>query len=101
MISDKLAISAASASAIALRLKLRNVNNCIINDLIHIGIPIPMDTDVFLIQLKELMKAAYENDEAIRDAVAAMVPTYHPAVAGSAAKGATYDALLREAEMVR
>ena len=71
------------------------------NDLIHIGTPIPMDTDVFLIQLKELMKAAYENDEAIRDAVAAMVPTYHPAVAGSAAKGATYDALLREAEMVR
>ncbi len=70
------------------------------NELIHIGSPIPMDTDQFLIQLKALMKAAYENDEAIRDAVAAMVPTYHPEVAGSAVKDAAYEALIRQAETV-
>lgn len=71
------------------------------NDLIHIGTPIPMDTDRFLIQLKALMNAAYENDEAIRDAVAAIVPTYHPAVAGSAAKDEAYKTLIRQAEAVR
>ena len=68
------------------------------NDLIHIGSPIPMDTDAFLVQLKTLMDAAYQNDEAIRDAVAAMVPTYHPAATG--AKDATYTALRKEAEAV-
>lgn len=48
------------------------------NELIHIGCPIPFDEDRFLCQMKELMDAAYENDDAIRDAVAAMVPTYRP-----------------------
>ena len=71
------------------------------NDLIHIGSPIPMDTDVFLEQLKALMEAAYQNDEAIRDAVAAMVPTYHPAAGATGAKDAAYAALRREAETVR
>jgi hypothetical protein len=46
--------------------------------LIHIGCPIPFDEERFLHQLKALMDAAYENDDAIRDAVAAMVPTYRP-----------------------
>ena len=46
------------------------------NELIHIGNPIPFDTELFLEQLKELMDAAYENDESIREAVARMVPTY-------------------------
>ncbi len=69
------------------------------NELIHIGNPISMDTAVFLEQLKALMNAAYENDEAIRDAVAAMVPTYHPASVG--AKDETYNALRREAEAIR
>ena len=69
------------------------------NDLIHIGSPIPMDTDAFLEQLKALMDAAYQNDDAIRDAVAAIVPTYHPAATG--AKDATYTALRKEAEAVR
>ena len=68
------------------------------NDLIHIGNPIPLDTDKFLIQLKALMNAAYENDEAIRDAVAAMVPTYHPSATGK--KDAAYESLIREAEAV-
>ena len=49
------------------------------NKLIHIGCPIPFDEERFLNQLKKLMDAAYENDDAIRDAVAAMVPTYKPA----------------------
>ena len=48
------------------------------NKLIHIGCPIPFDEERFLNQLKALMDAAYENDDAIRDAVAAMVPTYKP-----------------------
>ena len=69
------------------------------NDLIHIGSPIPMDTEAFLEQLKALMAAAYQNDEAIRDAVAAIVPTYHPAATGE--KDAAYSALRKEAEAVR
>lgn len=49
------------------------------NKLIHIGCPIPFDTDVFLEQLKVLMKKAYANDEGIRDVVQEIVSTYHPA----------------------
>ncbi len=46
--------------------------------LIHIGMPIPFDTDEFLSKLRGLMEAAYDNKENIRDRVAAMVSTYHP-----------------------
>ena len=49
------------------------------NDLIHIGCPIPFDTEQFLAQLKELMDAAYLNRKDIRRLVADIVPTYHPA----------------------
>ena len=66
------------------------------NDLIHIGNPIPFDTDTFLRQLEELMHAAYDNDESVRDKVAAMVSTYRPAPRGSEEKGATYEALRAE-----
>ena len=48
------------------------------NDLIHIGCPIPFDTDEFLQQLEALMKAAYSNKKDIRERVAAMVSTYRP-----------------------
>ena len=48
------------------------------NDLIHIGCPIPFDTDVFLTQLDGLMTAAYSNKKDIRSRVAAIVSTYHP-----------------------
>jgi FlaA1/EpsC-like NDP-sugar epimerase len=49
------------------------------NDLIHIGCPIPFDTDTFLDQLGALMEVAYANDEAaIRDKVQEIVTTYHP-----------------------
>ena len=46
------------------------------NKLIHIGNPIRFDTDLFQKQLKELMVAAYENDNAITEKVKEMVPTY-------------------------
>ena len=66
------------------------------NDLIHIGNPIPFDTDNFLIQLRQLMEAAYQNDKAIGDAVAAMVPSYHPAPNGADSKDATYEKLRKQ-----
>ena len=49
------------------------------NDLIHIGCPIPFDTDEFLEELGNLMEAAYKNRDDIRDKVQEMVKTYHPA----------------------
>lgn len=48
------------------------------NKLIHIGCPIPFDSDEFLEQLKELTERAYENDENIRELVQEIVSTYHP-----------------------
>ena len=64
------------------------------NELIHIGNPIPFDMESFLQKLRRLMDAAYENDDAICDAVADMVPTYHRENAHR--KDATYDALKKE-----
>jgi len=49
------------------------------NQLIHIGCPIPFDTDSFLDQLRVLMNAAYSNSKDIRSLVAQIVTTYHPA----------------------
>lgn len=49
------------------------------NNLIHIGCPIPFDTDDFLQRMSTLMTAAYRNDKDIRTRVADMVQTYHPA----------------------
>ena len=48
------------------------------NALIHIGKPLLFDTEKLLGQLRRLLCAAYENDSAIRSAVAEAVPTYHP-----------------------
>ena len=49
------------------------------NDLIHIGCPIPFDTDTFLDRLGALMEVAYANDETvIREKVQEIVTTYHP-----------------------
>ena len=48
------------------------------NNLIHIGCPIPFDTDRFLSQLRDLMNSAYSNKPDIRDRVKEMVSTYHP-----------------------
>jgi hypothetical protein len=63
------------------------------NHLIHIGSPIPFETDEFLCQLQQLMSAAYDGqDDLIRDLVSGVVPTYRPAGEhGSEAKGDAYD----------
>ena len=47
------------------------------NRLIHIGCPIPFDTDLFLDKLEELMVLCYRDTENIRDYVKQMVSTYH------------------------
>lgn len=50
------------------------------NRLIHIGRPIPFDSDEFLHRLQGLMTAAYDGrEDRIREMVAEVVPTYHPA----------------------
>lgn len=48
------------------------------NELIHIGCPIPFETDEFLKDLDNLMQAAYRNKEDIRARVKEIVTTYHP-----------------------
>ncbi len=50
------------------------------NQLIHIGTPLLFDTDRFLVQMKELMDASYEDSEIIMEMVARIVPTYRPAI---------------------
>ncbi|MBQ9062402.1 MAG: polysaccharide biosynthesis protein [Eubacterium sp.] len=49
------------------------------NKLIHIGMPIPFEIEVFLGQLADLMDAAYKNKTDIRERVEAIVSTYQPA----------------------
>ncbi len=49
------------------------------NHLIHIGCPIPFDTDDFLSQMQNLMITAYDGREAeIRSLVSEVVSTYRP-----------------------
>ncbi len=66
------------------------------NELIHIGNPVPFDTDKFLEQLKKLMDAAYDNSDAICRMVEEMVPTYRPDMGGTTHKDDTYKTLCRE-----
>ena len=49
------------------------------NKLIHIGCPIPFETKEFLNHLPALLETAESNSDKIRDAVQALVSTYHPA----------------------
>ena len=50
------------------------------NHMIHIGSPIPFDNALFLQQLNRLMDVAYEGrEEALRELLAQIVTTYHPA----------------------
>lgn len=49
------------------------------NELIHIGKPIPFNTEVFLLQLTHFAKACNRNSEDIVGMVEEMVPTFHPA----------------------
>ena len=62
------------------------------NHLIHIGKPIPFDSEQFLGDLQNLMNAAYEERiDDIRDLVSRIVPTYHPAGRhGCEKKGETF-----------
>ncbi|MDO5702732.1 MAG: nucleoside-diphosphate sugar epimerase/dehydratase [Lachnospiraceae bacterium] len=48
------------------------------NKLIHVGCPIPFDTDEFMKQLEGLMIAAYGNKETIVEMVEKIVSTFHP-----------------------
>ena len=67
------------------------------NSLIHIGCPIPFDTDKFLVDLAKLMHAAYENDDNIVSMVAEIVSTYHPDRGGSGQKDEMFQKLHQEA----
>lgn len=71
------------------------------NELIHIGNPIPFDTDVFLIQLQRLMTAAYENDCEISKLVEKMVQTYHPEAAGIGEKDQKYKEIFTKPELIK
>lgn len=48
------------------------------NDLIHIGQPIPFDTEKFLRQLETLAAESYENSDHIVELVESIVTTFHP-----------------------
>ncbi len=68
------------------------------NELINIGSPIEFDEDKFLKQLKQLMEAAYQERDDIRELVEQVVPTYHQAgEQGAARKDETYE--MQRAEM--
>ena len=54
------------------------------NEMIHIGVPIPLDTKTFYKDLDDLMQAAYKNKKDIRERVKALVPTYKPELEGEA-----------------
>ena len=70
------------------------------NDLIHIGNPIPFDTDEFLSSLEGLMLAAYNNRRDIKERVAQIVSTYHPQNPEiTVVKDGKYQALAREDEV--
>ena len=47
------------------------------NHLIHIGCPIPFDTEEFLQNLQKLMKVCYENQD-VTELAEKIVATYHP-----------------------
>ena len=66
------------------------------NELIHIGKPIPFDTEVFLKQLEELAVVAYGNEPGIRRYVEEIVPTYHAAEEDLRLHGETYKKLFNK-----
>ena len=62
------------------------------NERIHIGCPIPFDTEAFLQKLEGLMQAAYSNKSNMKELVMEVVNTYRPAelVNQSAAEAAEF-----------
>ena len=64
------------------------------NELIHIGCPIPFETEIFLGRLANLMNTAYANrEDIIREMVEELVSTYHPE---KASKEGIKDAVYRQ-----
>ncbi len=70
------------------------------NHLIHIGSPIPFDTDTFLQQLQKLMETAYDGQEKELCAlVEEVVTTYHPAGEdGYVGESEVYEQQMKEVE---
>ncbi len=69
------------------------------NELINIGRPIEFDEDKFMVQLKELVQAAYQEREDIRDLIGQVVSTYHPAGRhGSEERGEAYQEQIKAME---
>ena len=68
------------------------------NHLIHIGQPIPFDTNAFINRIPELMELAYDGqDEAVRDMVKALVPTYQePGIRSNEANLAAFEEQLSQ-----
>lgn len=67
------------------------------NDLINIGRPLKFNEDEFIIQLRSLMEYAYEDRKDIRELVASIVTTYHPAgEKGTEEKSAAYKEQMEE-----
>ena len=62
------------------------------NKSISVAEPIKMDDEVFRDQLEELDKVAHDESSDIRQAIAAMVPTFHPERGGAEANDAATDA---------
>ncbi len=71
------------------------------NEMIHIGNPIPFDTDAFLVQLQKLMAAAYINDPEIGRMVEKMVATFHPENAGNEEKDQKYKEIFTKPELIK
>lgn len=72
------------------------------NKLIHIGKPVEFDVEEFLVQLENLTRASYENDENIVEMVEKIVPTFHPSgekpEGSSIVKNTVYDKKIMQGE---
>lgn len=72
------------------------------NKLIHIGKPVEFDVEEFLVQLENLTRASYENDENIVEMVEKIMPTFHPSgekpEGSSIVKNTVYDKKIMQGE---
>lgn len=69
------------------------------NHLIHIGCPIPFDNDVFINDLKELLRVSDENNDSIIPLVERVCNTFHPVgTHGDKLKNEAYEKLKNEAD---
>lgn len=65
--------------------------------MINIGRPLRFNKDEFIIQLRSLMEYAYEDRKDIKELVASIVTTYHPAgEKGTEEKSAAYKEQMEE-----